>query len=213
MTVSQRSRFITPKAIRKISDRTEGALTRRTRHRGIKTAKKLIKGPVWEQCRSLPRIYPSLWRTSTGTVQMPAGVAPTDSPALNFLSSALATAAVLNLGDAKPDLHRQFDDLGAGGGGQGGLQFHSHRTSDAVTVLKKPRNFALLRLFRRGSGRLCRSACSEGWKTVGTQHTYAPLGLQTAVTRLLGSGTMEQRSQVSCSSPTHTAHCPDADPR
>ena len=130
MTVSQRSRFITPKAIRKISDRTEGALTRRTRHRGIKTAKKLIKGPVWEQCRSLPRIYPSLWRTSTGTVQMPAGVAPTDSPALNFLSSALATAAVLNLGDAKPDLHRQFDDLGAGGGGQGGLQFHSHRTSD-----------------------------------------------------------------------------------
>lgn len=125
VTVSQRSRFITPKAIRKISDRTEGALTRRTRHRGIKTAKKLIKGPVWEQCRSLPRIYPSLWRTSTGTVQMPAGVAPTDSPALNFLSSALATAAVLNLGDAKPDLHRQFDDLGAGGGGQGGLQFHS----------------------------------------------------------------------------------------
>ena len=120
VTVSQRSRFVTPQAIRMISDRTEGALTRRTRHRGIKTAKKLIKGPVWEQCRSLPRIYPSLWRTSTGTVQMPAGLAPTDSPALNFLSSALATAAVLSLGDAKADLHRQFDDLGAGGGGQGG---------------------------------------------------------------------------------------------
>ena len=158
MTVSQRSRFITPKAIRKISDRTEGALTRRTRHRGIKTAKKLIKGPVWEQCRSLPRIYPSLWRTSTGTVQMPAGVAPTDSPALNFLSSALATAAVLNLGDAKPDLHRQFDDLGAGGGGQGGLQFHSHRTSEDDTVLEDPQSFVALRLFLQGCGSFCPSA-------------------------------------------------------
>jgi hypothetical protein len=85
---------------------------------------------------------------------MPAGVAPTDSPALNFLSSALATAAVLNLGDAKPDLHRQFDDLGAGGGGQGGLQFHSHRTSEKNTALTFPRNFAPLPRSRRPYGTL-----------------------------------------------------------
>ena len=176
MTVSQRSRFITPKAIRKISDRTEGALTRRTRHRGIKTAKKLIKGPVWEQCRSLPRIYPSLWRTSTGTVQMPAGVAPTDSPALNFLSSALATAAVLNLGDAKPDLHRQFDDLGAGGGGQGGLQFHSHRTSETDTVPNFLHNFVPLAFSHLPCGRFHLSAWSQTRKKSPTANLLSLRG-------------------------------------
>ena len=120
----------------------------------------------------------------------------------HFLNARLPVLQICLCSKNMPPLPRARDDKVLYGLGKSAV------ASDAVTVLKNPKNFASLRLFRQGRGSFCPSARSEALENCQlTAHTSPARITSRSAPACSGRALMQaQHSPAISSSATTAAH-------